>query len=891
MSTLSKLKDKEKSSRELLAIEGEEARQQMVEALKERKAVLEERLREKIEALKKLCIKEAEITNKLPEEYPLTPGEPSPKFKRRMTTLYKLSDKHVNVEEFKNSEEQELNRLEKEFEIQSNITTAARKLANDPNISKKVRKTRRDSYKKSALKLDKIHKQLNTIRLQLGMSVIDSISMEVREDISNMESPGRKFSFTGTLPRKLGERGRSRTKESPDGKGRSKSVPRQLLDNFTRSPSLSRDEKEAPKRAPSPVILSTETVRKENFTNLATKPPPGRRVESNQYESIPRDLRRNNSDDGIAGDRHSYGTDTSSHSSASSRGLYNRTNSEYSVSVRKSTPPIYQSLQRLPRSGKGNNGSIEDFRIRLGSNNSLDSDLRAKRRGSTEAVPSHTRPTPPTALFMEGNPNSPPPVYGMVPRSYRQTGRYFESPELSSPIHEMQTSPKHAVSMHNLQHTAAPSQQYPSYTYDTDGYTHQAGRSVSQPPTPKKHASLGNLASQVNNSPTLEEEDTMTSNSMKGQLETGRGQGEHLSQGRYNVPRRHYDVDGDQYQYGYTQTDKGMHQSPRRGSHVPPQETVQSGRRRHNSFSSQHSTSSQSSINSHQSHSSQRSQTSLNQNGARNPGSHHSTPVKNKHVSVSYVTGSNGHQWSVNHGDHYPPPYQREDSFEQYQNYSQGNYPQGYDYHPRDSYDSYPQEENFGYQEDYNNYYSDQAYEPPNFSTTYQEEPLQTSDNGDAYRSFTTQQSYSQSGLTIRAVSTPAIQCSQVPQPAPAYMTSAPAVSHSPHPPVYGTTIAVSKVHYQPATPMTCEPVTRKKKHHSHHLAGSPAFMRTLNYGYNYYWDSRENYSPYIEDAEYAADVDEYAEDDYDNEATQWNPEREPDRPPLQGKVRTGTLV
>lgn len=35
----------------------------MVEALKERKAVLEERLREKIEALKKLCIKEAVRTS------------------------------------------------------------------------------------------------------------------------------------------------------------------------------------------------------------------------------------------------------------------------------------------------------------------------------------------------------------------------------------------------------------------------------------------------------------------------------------------------------------------------------------------------------------------------------------------------------------------------------------------------------------------------------------------------------------------------------------------------------------------------------------------------------------------------------------------------------------
>lgn len=47
------------ASRELLAMEGEEARKQMVAALKEKKTVLEERLREKIEALKDLCIREA----------------------------------------------------------------------------------------------------------------------------------------------------------------------------------------------------------------------------------------------------------------------------------------------------------------------------------------------------------------------------------------------------------------------------------------------------------------------------------------------------------------------------------------------------------------------------------------------------------------------------------------------------------------------------------------------------------------------------------------------------------------------------------------------------------------------------------------------------------------
>ena len=48
-----------------------------------------------------------------------------------------------------------LSKLESEYEIQSKITTAAMKLANDPTISKKVRKTRRDSYKKSALRVSR----------------------------------------------------------------------------------------------------------------------------------------------------------------------------------------------------------------------------------------------------------------------------------------------------------------------------------------------------------------------------------------------------------------------------------------------------------------------------------------------------------------------------------------------------------------------------------------------------------------------------------------------------------------------------------------------------------------------------------------------------------------
>ena len=47
------------ASRELLAIAGETAKKDMVVALKARRSVLEDRLREKMEELKKICINEA----------------------------------------------------------------------------------------------------------------------------------------------------------------------------------------------------------------------------------------------------------------------------------------------------------------------------------------------------------------------------------------------------------------------------------------------------------------------------------------------------------------------------------------------------------------------------------------------------------------------------------------------------------------------------------------------------------------------------------------------------------------------------------------------------------------------------------------------------------------
>ena len=47
------------ASRELLAMEGEAARKEMIMALKARKDALEERLKDRLEELKKVCVREA----------------------------------------------------------------------------------------------------------------------------------------------------------------------------------------------------------------------------------------------------------------------------------------------------------------------------------------------------------------------------------------------------------------------------------------------------------------------------------------------------------------------------------------------------------------------------------------------------------------------------------------------------------------------------------------------------------------------------------------------------------------------------------------------------------------------------------------------------------------
>ncbi|XP_064199172.1 FERM domain-containing protein 4A-like isoform X12 [Anguilla rostrata] len=154
------------------------AKKDMLAALKARQEALEETLRQRLEELKNICIREAELTGKLPKEYPLDPGEEPPTVRRKIGTAFKLDEQKI----LPKGEEEELERLEREFAIQSQITEAARRLASDPHVtSKKLKKQRKTSYLNALKKLQDIENAINEHRVRSGKKPTQRASLIIEE--------------------------------------------------------------------------------------------------------------------------------------------------------------------------------------------------------------------------------------------------------------------------------------------------------------------------------------------------------------------------------------------------------------------------------------------------------------------------------------------------------------------------------------------------------------------------------------------------------------------------------------------------------------------------------------------------------------------------------------
>ncbi|XP_047635046.1 FERM domain-containing protein 4B isoform X2 [Phacochoerus africanus] len=161
----------------------EEQKREKILELKKKEKLLQEKLLKKVEELKKICLREAELTGKIPKEYPLNVGEKPPQVRRRVGTAFKLDDNLLPSEE-----DPALQELESNFLIHQKLVEAAKKLANEPDLCKTVKKKRKQDYTDAVKKLQEIENAINEYRIRCGKKPSQKATVTLPEDIIPSES-------------------------------------------------------------------------------------------------------------------------------------------------------------------------------------------------------------------------------------------------------------------------------------------------------------------------------------------------------------------------------------------------------------------------------------------------------------------------------------------------------------------------------------------------------------------------------------------------------------------------------------------------------------------------------------------------------------------------------
>uniref|UniRef100_A0A4X1SME2 Innate immunity activator n=1 Tax=Sus scrofa TaxID=9823 RepID=A0A4X1SME2_PIG len=130
---------------------------ELTHAVRKQQRALEERLEACLEELRRLCLREAELTGILPAEYPLKPGEKAPKVRRRIGAAYKLDERALHRED-------PLSSLERELALQLQIAEAARRLCQEGNLGRQVRRQRKHAVQQEEKKLRELQRCLGERR-------------------------------------------------------------------------------------------------------------------------------------------------------------------------------------------------------------------------------------------------------------------------------------------------------------------------------------------------------------------------------------------------------------------------------------------------------------------------------------------------------------------------------------------------------------------------------------------------------------------------------------------------------------------------------------------------------------------------------------------------------
>ncbi|XP_030076745.1 innate immunity activator protein isoform X2 [Microcaecilia unicolor] len=152
-------------------------------AMRKQQQALEEKLEACLLELKKLCLREAELTGKLPKEFPLKPGEKTPKIRRRIGTTFKLDEKIITSR----AEVDPLGSLERDLALQLQIVEAAHRLYREENLTKQIRKHRKTALIKEEKKLKELENSVNEHRKMVGQRPLHSTGTPIIEELNTSD--------------------------------------------------------------------------------------------------------------------------------------------------------------------------------------------------------------------------------------------------------------------------------------------------------------------------------------------------------------------------------------------------------------------------------------------------------------------------------------------------------------------------------------------------------------------------------------------------------------------------------------------------------------------------------------------------------------------------------